>query len=192
MKEPFTFPPREVVIQMLTLGTYGSFLALWSTFDIVVEIILLRQLRLTVEEASIVFSSLNFGAKMNILVSLLNREPADTTGITLLKNVQTKAERNSFAHGFFRVDADRHTFALIRREVKDRYVVRRKRYGFKEADNHLQDFIESLTAVDNHFNVTEHDKSDFGRQIEEHVLAQEAQGKTLPEFPTSSEKAKKK
>src|SRR5437588_12172962 len=109
------------------LAEYGNFLANWSTFEVIVEIIIMRQLRLTPEEASIVCAALGLGAKMNLLCSLLNRNSASEAGVRLLTHAQRVAERNSFAHGFFLRDKEQAEFHLIRRDIKYRYEAKMQR-----------------------------------------------------------------
>ena len=82
-------------------AAYGLFNAIWSNFELTIEILIMRQLRLTPQESSIVCGGLSLGSNINILLSLLNRDETNRKGAALLKQAQTFADRNSFAHGFF-------------------------------------------------------------------------------------------
>ena len=113
---------------VLFLFEYGNFLVFWSTFEVVVEVVIMRQLGTDAERTSIVCGGLGIGAKMAILCSLLNRTPGNEKGVALFKEAQTLAERNSFAHGFFLVERATGKFELIKREVKDTYRARVKNF----------------------------------------------------------------
>ena len=57
-------------------AAYGLFNAIWSNFALTVEILIMRQLRLTPQEASIVCGGLSFGANIHMLLSLLDTQAA--------------------------------------------------------------------------------------------------------------------
>src|ERR1700730_2277095 len=104
------------------LALYGLFLSSWSMFETLMEVLIMRQLGLQPRETSIICAPLGPGAKRNLLVSLLNREPDKyKQAIGLINEAIKIAQRNSFAHGFFRVDLDAATFLLLTRDVKDTY-----------------------------------------------------------------------
>jgi len=52
---------------------YGQFLAAWNSFEVLVEVAIMRELRLTVQESRILNGALGFGAKSGILRALLVR-----------------------------------------------------------------------------------------------------------------------
>jgi hypothetical protein len=52
-------------------GRYGSFIQLWQTYELMIEIAIMRQLGISVEENSIVCGGLNYSAKMSITLGLL-------------------------------------------------------------------------------------------------------------------------
>ena len=107
MAEKATPTPRSFDKVARFLMHYGDFLAFWSTFDVMVEILIMRELGTTEEKTSIVCAGLGFGAKINIACSLLNSRSAGTERTTtLLREAQQLAERNSFAHGFFLVNRE--------------------------------------------------------------------------------------
>jgi hypothetical protein len=67
--------PKQTISGLTTFQhfflEYGPFLAAWNSFDVLIEIALMRELRLTAKEACTVFASVGFGAKHNILGALL-------------------------------------------------------------------------------------------------------------------------
>jgi hypothetical protein len=56
-------------------SNYGGFLAGWAFFDLMIEILIKKELNLPSHENSIVCASIGFGAKVNILLALLARNP---------------------------------------------------------------------------------------------------------------------
>lgn len=132
---------------------YGTFFAHWSAYEILIEILIKRQLGVTYEKASILSASLGFGAKANILYSLLNDAGGHEEGIRLLKTAQNIAKRNTFSHGFLFCDLNERRFHLISREVKDKYKVKKKSMSFDEMEHHASQFGEAFTAVKAHFKV---------------------------------------
>jgi hypothetical protein len=177
---------------VMFLFQYGNFLVFWSTFEIVVEVVIMRQLGTDPERTSIVCGGLGIGAKMAILCSLLNRTAGNEKGVALFKEAQTLAERNSFAHGFFLVTHATGGFELIKREVKDTYRARVKQFDADLMDTHSTEFIRKVEAIQRHFAVSEKDLHDYTKQIEAHALAHPSQGKPRPSPQTNSSKAKRK
>ena len=73
------------------IGIYGLLLAAWSEFELLLELLIKRELNLDDEETSIVCGSLPPGTKMQILKSLVSRDPGRTAGIALLTKTQEAA-----------------------------------------------------------------------------------------------------
>jgi hypothetical protein len=71
---------------------YGSFLQLWQSFELVIEIGIMRQLNLSARHASIVLNSLNFSAKSSILLALL-KEDAEKNKVAISAITETQTER---------------------------------------------------------------------------------------------------
>src|SRR5258708_5599729 len=100
-------------------GVYGSFLQLWQTFELVIEIGIMRRLNLSPRHASIVLNSLNFSAKSSILLALLREaEEENKTAISAVTTAQTQAERNGFTHSFLTI-ADDGLMRLVRRNIRN-------------------------------------------------------------------------
>lgn len=174
------------------LKDYGSFMALWCTFDLLVEIIIMRELRLEPQETSIICAGLGFGAKANILYSLLSRNDANADGITLIKRAQTVAERNSFAHGFLMYDGDLDTFKIIKREVKDTYQPKAKNLTNGGMSDHRGQFSRAVEAVSECFKITTDELNDYAEAIAADASARASQDKPHPQSQTNSSKAKRK
>lgn len=183
-RQPHRPKVRDKVVMFLF--EYGNFLVFWSTFEIVVEVIMMRQLGTDAERTSIVCGGLGIGAKMAIVCSLLNRTLGNEKGVALLKEAQTLAERNSFAHGFFLIEHATGGFELIKREVKDTYRARVKKFDAELMDKHSTEFIRKVEEIQRHFSVTAKDLADYTKQIEDHASARASQGKPHPSPQTSS------
>ena len=72
---------------------YGSFLQLWQSFELVIEIGIMRQLNLSARHASIVLNSLNFSAKSSILLALL-KEDAEKNKVAISAITEAKRKPN--------------------------------------------------------------------------------------------------
>jgi len=168
------------------LLVYGIFLASWHSFEVMVEVLIRRELRLSVEETCIVTAGLGFGAKFAILRGLLNRTDAGRVGTTLIAQAQQIAERNSFAHSFLSVDATKQHFTQTRREVKDTLTVRLKRYSVETMEKQKDDFFAKFAEAQKHFGITDADLDAYTREIESFAKAPEAPASPLPESPASS------
>ena len=101
-------------------GEYGVFLCVWSGFELIIEIILMRELRLDPQEASIVCGGLSAGPKVQILTSLLTRSEAGSGGASLIREAQALADRNSFAHGFLYGENEKIDFSRFKRGLSDK------------------------------------------------------------------------
>jgi hypothetical protein len=81
---------------LVSSARHAIFLALWSEFDLGLEILIMRMANLDPKN---VCTSLQAGVKMQIAQSLLN-EKNDADGILMLESIQEIAARNAHAHGF--------------------------------------------------------------------------------------------
>ena len=173
---------------------FGDFLTVWSTFDMILEVIIMRELNISAEKTSILCAGLGFGSKASIACSLLNTRPSSETArtVALIREAQTIGERNSFAHGFFLVNESTAKFQLIRREIRDFYSARIKELDCATMQKHSADFIPKFREIEQHALISEKDLADYAKEIEAHALALASLGKPLPALPTNSAKAKKK
>jgi hypothetical protein len=184
---------REITNGGFLFSVYGLFLSLWSIFDLLVEILIVRELKIGAQETSIICGGLMFGPKISILYSLLSRhEGADTIGLSLLHNCQETANRNSFAHGFFFDNKNKDELSLIRREVKNEYFVSSRDIGLKEMVKHGLKFLNLFGEVARHFKVSIEDLHAYTKSIAEQAPIHAARAARRRKSQTSSEKAKKK
>jgi hypothetical protein len=168
------------------LREYGSFLALWSTFDLAIEIAIMRELRLSPQEASIVCAGLGFGAKTNVLYSLLSRDENNESKVAAVKEAQRLAVRNSFAHGFLFRDDEIARYCLVRREVKERYSIKSRNLDSATMTEHGLDFGALFSAAMNALKITEADLDSYAQSIRDDVIALQDQARRRRESRTSS------
>jgi hypothetical protein len=85
-----------------------------------IKVLIMKELRLTAVETSIVCGGLMFSPKVAVLYSLLAEKENGTQGITKIRKAQDPASRNALAHGLL-IGSQ-----LFRRGVKTEYTVRIK------------------------------------------------------------------
>ena len=165
---------------------YGQFLAAWNSFDVMIEIALMRKLRLTPKEACIVFASVGFGAKSNILGALLTQTEEGRGNYALITGAIQIAERNGFAHGFISVSDDGRHFTMVRRDVKGTLEVRPKALTSLSMQKHLHVFATKFQEAQDAFAISDHDLIVYQREVESFAKAPQAPGRLHPGAKTSS------
>jgi hypothetical protein len=176
---------------------YGLFIAVWSQFELTVEILIMRQLRLSPEEASIVCGGLSFGSKIHILLSLLARDEKNENGMLLLKQAQNFADRNSFAHGFLHevqksLGTDHFSAILLKREVKYEYIVKQRPLTTAALLKHVGEFAKQNVAIKDHFLISDDEFKAYGKSILDAALALESRAALRQQSQTNAQKAKRK
>ncbi|MGB6490498.1 MAG: hypothetical protein WBF10_03480 [Methylovirgula sp.] len=170
---------------------YGQFLAVWNSFDVLVEIAIMRALRLSVEESCILSGALGFGAKSNVLLALLNRSPEEKQKVQLITEAIQVAERNGFAHGFISVSADSETFTLVRREVKGSLEVKPKAFSALQMQKHLFVFMGKFAQAQQAFSISDDDLIKYQREVESFAKAHPTPKSSSPRPATSFREAKR-
>lgn len=182
---------------------YGLFIAVWSQFELVIEMLIMKELRLSNQETSIVCGGLAFGSKIHMLLSLLARKEENSHGITLLKNIQSFADRNSFAHGFihdetkadsfeFGSSTPRYSASLIKREIKYQYIVKMRPLDMGKLGLHVLEFFKKLAELKQFFKITDDDFKAYQKSIVDDALAQAAQAEHRQQLLTNARTAKRK
>jgi hypothetical protein len=144
---------------------YGQFLGAWSSFEVLVEVALMRELRLTIEEACITFASIGSGARFNVLYSLLSQH-GETHKVAIISEAVDLAERNGFAHGFISVSEDSTEFTLVRRDVKRSLTVRPKKMTPLQMQRHAHIFYGKFEEAMKVFGITDTDLIEYQRGVE--------------------------
>jgi hypothetical protein len=144
---------------------YGQFLGAWSSFEVLVEIALMRELRLTIEEACITFASIGSGARFNILYSLLSQR-GQTHKVAIISEAVELAERNGFAHGFISVSEDSTEFTLVRRDIKKSLTVRPKKMTPLQMQRHAHIFYVKFEEAMKIFGITDANLIEYQRGVE--------------------------
>jgi len=154
-------------------------------YDIVIEMLIKRELRLEIRETSIVCSAIPFGVKFNILLALLNRDPANEPGISLIRIVQKVSERNSLVHGFISDSKNSGDLRIVNRDVRNgKYTVKSKSHN---PVAHLKQFADAFERFRNWANFTNDDIERYCTALEADAKAHQDQDSDHPESPTNSQ-----
>lgn len=136
-------------------------------------------------------AGLSFGAKANILLSLLNRSPEGKVGAALVAQAQQVAERNSFIHSLFSVDENRENFTRVRREVRNSLDVSLKTFSPQDMETHTDNFFTKFSEIQDHFKVWDIQLNEYQQAIESFAKAPVTPGSPRPSTPPSSSPSKK-
>ena len=163
MSQPPHTPHSQDAKYTEFFSSYGGFLAGWAFFDLMIEMLIKRELNLPTRETSIICAGVGFGAKISILLALLARDPKTFEGIKLLRATQQAAERNNFAHGFLSMTQP-GDMRLVRREVKNgKYTVRSKPL---KIGSHMAGFLKAFEAATKYFKITDDQIDAYSRELE--------------------------
>lgn len=165
---------------------YGQFLGAWSTFDLLVEVAIMRELRLSVEESCIVVSSLQFGAKTHILTSLLNRTEEGKAKSAIITEAIRFAERNGFAHGFISTSEDQQRYTFVRREVKGALNVKLKTFTPLQMQKHLYVFCDKVSKAQEALSINSDELIRYQQEVESYAKAPQVPSSDRPRSETNS------
>jgi hypothetical protein len=171
---------------------HSFFMMAWSQFDLFIEILTMRQLRLSPREASIICAGMSFGAKINALYSLMSQEKDKEKGAQLIKDAHTMARRNSFSHGFFDYDDIKNVSLLVTREVKNEYSVAITEIEYKAMFKHLYKFLLKFKEALEYFAVTPADLIVYRKSILTDASDHSLRAKLRRESLANSQSAKRK
>ncbi len=170
---------------------YGKFLGAWSSFDVMVEVALMRQLRLTPREACTVFASIGFGAKFHILGALITSTDSGAKKYAIIQDAVKLAERNGFAHGFISVNPDGDQFTMVRREVKGALEVKPKVFTPLTMLRHEHLFLGKFEEAQTAFSISDEDLILYQREVESYAKPPQSPSSSRPQSATSFREAKK-
>jgi hypothetical protein len=148
---------------------YGAFLQIWQTFELMIEIAIMRQLRLSEEETSILCSGLNYSTKASILVALLKRDPTKAQAMQAVRKAQQHAERNDFVHAFLVHAGELGDMKLVRRTVKNgNYDVDLRPVTDTGMKQHVDQFTNAFLEALQGLGIAEEDIDAYSTAIESH------------------------
>ena len=154
-------------------GRYGSFLQLWQTFELLPDLIIMRELRLTAREASIVCSDLFYSTKTNIALALLNEnKEKNRAAISAFKAAQSAAERNDYTHSFLSLGDDGSIHRIRRVGKQGKYSVEVAVESVTSIQNHADQFAIAYEKACNALHITLEDSDAYVRAIESHASNQ--------------------
>ena len=173
MEPPADIDPVRRTLMAVTLQGFGNFFATWSTYEIVVEVLIMRELDVTPEQASIVCTGRAVDVKLNMLQALMGERAKGHAGLSALQNARGEAKRNLFVHGFFRVNRERGDLFLISRAAKAGYWVKSELINYETMDEHLGRFLDLYVEAKRLFGVADEDIEAYTKPIEALAQAQE-------------------
>jgi len=168
MRPPVTGPAAEEMRQFF--GRYGAFLQLWQTYELMLEVLIMRALRLSPIETSILCGSLNYSAKSNMLFALLKLKNAHPTAVAALREAQAIADRNDFVHSFLTHAEGIVSMHLVRRDVKGgKYKVDIREVNTAKMQKHGDEFQSAFQKAADLNRVRDEDVDAYVLEIESHA-----------------------
>jgi hypothetical protein len=151
-------------------GRYGSFIQLWQTYELMIEIAIMRQLRISVEENSIVCGGLNYSAKSAIILGLLKRDGTKANAVSALRTAQQTSERNNFIHSFLTHSRVEPLMRLVRRSVRDgNYKVEWRDATKGGMQAHGDEFAAAFQRAADALDISESDIDAYASELEAHA-----------------------
>ncbi|MGE0775480.1 MAG: hypothetical protein AB7G25_12570 [Sphingomonadaceae bacterium] len=126
--------------------SFGRFMAIWSEFEITIEVAITRLTKMNALDASIVLSGIQFGAKAEILKSLLSERGFEQSKSAVQKAIDI-GKRNALIHSVPSGDEKSMRFAFVRREVKNTYKVREWDMSAEEFNEQVEKFLRAFYDV---------------------------------------------
>src|SRR5262249_32287308 len=137
---------------------YGGFLLLWQSFELLIEVAITRELRLSEEEATIVCATLGYAAKINVLLALLKRDTSNASAIKALQTASQSAEQNDFTHSFMIHEPGQERSFLIRRTMREgNYKIDQRPASKDGMQQHGNDFAAAYAQAAKALGITEAD-----------------------------------
>ena len=140
---------------------YGGVLLVWSHLELVMEMIIQRELRLNLEETCIVCAPLGGGAKVALMTALLNRNIENAAVIEAFKEVQSFVGRNALVHGFVLDNSEPTPWTVISREVRTSLKVRHRSFDHYDEE----EFFKKVTSLLELTGISDDDLGKFGLEI---------------------------
>ncbi len=134
---PYVTPPEFVEQRTQLLHDYGAFMALWSEFELFLEVKIAQLTGLSPIDASIILGGLNFGSKPSILYSLLEERGWGHL-IPPVRAIIDHARRNALVHGLVATEHVPPKFVFAKREVGSRYVVKHTSFNDTLFNEHFE------------------------------------------------------
>jgi hypothetical protein len=171
---------------------YGLFTGLLNFFEIFIEYLLMKTLRLTPSESSILFCGVNYSIKINVLVSLLSNDTRNAKGLALLKSMQRIADRNSFAHGLNHGNTATSESFILRRDIRPEYTAKLIPMNSLDLYHHIAKFLREFKEVSDCFNVTTEEVISYIELIVNDAKAHASRASQNTQSLTNAREAKKK
>lgn len=143
--------PAFVDCRTQVMHDYGTLLAVWSQFELALEVKIARLAGLSPRDSSIILGGLSFGNKPAILYSLLN-DRSLTDVAAKIRAVIDHTRRNALVHGVTGSDMIENRIVFYKREIGATYKVTHLTYSADEFNAHFERFRdlanEAMASLD--------------------------------------------
>ena len=157
-------PPKTLsssLQQIAQMSSVGNFLAMWNNTELIIEMVIKRELGLTLEQASVICSPLGGGAKTELLIGLFAERADLQPFVAAVRELQQHVSRNWLVHGFITFDDKNGPWDIVHREVKNGLKVKRKRL----VDWYNDDFLPAFNRMVETSGFNDQDVHDYGLKI---------------------------
>ena len=143
------------------MSSVGNFLSMWNNTELMMEMVIRRELGLSVEQVCVVCGPLGGGAKTELLIGLF-KDCADLAPfVNAVRDLQRHVSRNWLAHGFIIFDDWNGPWDMVHREVKNGLKVKKRRL----MDWYNHDFLPAFDRVVASSGFTDQDVHDYALAI---------------------------
>lgn len=143
------------------MSTIGNMLSFWSSTELTMEMVIKRELGLTLEQVCIICAPLGAGAKTELVTALFKDHPELSEFVKAVKNFQGHVSRNWLAHGFVTFDKLDGPWDIVQREVKNGLKVKTKRI----VDWFSDEFVPAFDRVIATSGFSDQEIHDYGQEI---------------------------
>ena len=143
----------------LTSSLIGYFVTLWSVFETVLEVGIMRELEISAAKSSILTCDMGTKARAEILRSLIYLRDPENRARSLISKIQSEGERNTIHHGTIQVRPLPHRF--IKRTANGKYQERIIEFSPDRLRAHITKLIELIDELQKELDISDEDLNRF-------------------------------
>ena len=145
------------------IHAYGTFMVSWSVLESVLEVAIMKQLKISELQAAIVTSSLGFRARSTILSSLLNLHGDEySEAVKVLNKITQNAKRNTFVHGHIFV-GEQEKLTFVKADVNQKYRAKRVTLTAVELYLHVLEINSSVAVLQKLLAISDDELNSFAK-----------------------------
>jgi hypothetical protein len=172
----YSIPPNDEALKrrrVAQMSMVGNFLSFWTNTELCIEMVIRRELGLTLEQTCVICAPLGGGAKTELLVGLFKDHPTLKDFVAAVKAFQSHVSRNWLAHGFIIFDDWNAPWDIVFREAKNGLKVKRRRL----VDWFSDEFEPAFDRVIQTSGFTDQQIHDYGIEIRALAKAPQSQAR---------------